>query len=365
MPILNLNSKSEDFVVGQDDLGDLEVRQDGDSAFHFFYDKKQKRLIKHFVLEEGKLVSTVCDVSLIKKEGEHYTPRLRYWKRDRKKHVAEEQGPHEASVKASVNLQDCHEAFWQLMEFLRTYLATDLDATEFVVASGEEVALLEDISRGRIDGDLLQAIASAIAESEDSAGLLAASDAGQALADLLQQRRNMGFLEELDSLVRQETVTEPDVQAKIRGQWWIFGGRFVGEAERRDLTVLDEIDIPLIRADGTLHIVELKSPRVPTLIRSHRERLIVGDEISKAVGQVMNYLQVADEHRMPIEENLGVDCRRSFATVVIGHSAHTESSPSEIANTLRTFTSHLARVDIVTYEELIDGARRSLSVSEG
>ena len=61
----------------------------------------------------------------------------------------------------------------------------------------------------------------------------------------------------MQTLMRYLTVSETEIQRLIGQSYWIFGGRYVGIA-RRDLIPLDQHDIPLIGADGTLHIVELK-----------------------------------------------------------------------------------------------------------
>jgi hypothetical protein len=51
---------------------------------------------------------------------------------------------------------------------------------------------------------------------------------------------------------------------------------------------------PLICADGSLHIVELKGPGA-RLVRAHRGSLIVADEVHEAVSQCLNYLRSLDE----------------------------------------------------------------------
>jgi len=85
------------------------------------------------------------------------------------------------------------------------------------------------------------------------------------------------------------------VQRLIGDAYWIFGGRYVGVAARRNLMSLDQHDIPLFEADGTLHIVELKGPNIPKLVSTHRNHWIVGDDVHEAVGQAMNYVRAFDE----------------------------------------------------------------------
>jgi hypothetical protein len=57
---------------------------------------------------------------------------------------------------------------------------------------------------------------------------------------------------------------------------------------------LDQYDIPLVSADGSLHIVELKGP-ASRLVREQCGSLIVADEVHEAVSRCLNYLRSLDE----------------------------------------------------------------------
>src|SRR2546421_142319 len=74
-------ARETQFDVELDDFTSLEIREA--EGFHYFYDRDRRRLIKNFVLRVGPQVDTMCNVILIKKEEEGYTPRLRFWKKDK------------------------------------------------------------------------------------------------------------------------------------------------------------------------------------------------------------------------------------------------------------------------------------------
>lgn len=157
------------------------------------------------------------------------------------------------------------------------------------------------------------------------------------------------------------------MQRAMGEQYWLFGGRYVGVADRRNLTVLDSLDVPLLGADGTLHIVELKGPNVPGLVRRHRSHLVVGVEVHQATSQAMNYLRSLDEQGATLsttyrnEYGRDVDMQRVFATVVIGHPAHASGLESrQVEQTLRTYNAHLSRVEVITWATLLDAAARAL-----
>lgn len=144
---------------------------------------------------------------------------------------------------------------------------------------------------------------------------------------------------------------------------WIFGGRYVGESKRKQLTIGDVVDIPLLRPDGSLHVVELKGANIRHLVEQHRGTrdrqevageleavpLIVGSEVHRAVGQAMNYLCHLDETRDQILTRFRIDTRRSSATVLIGHPDFVEDfSREEVDETFRIYNSHHARLRFST-----------------
>ena len=203
---------------------------------------------------------------------------------------------------------------------------------------------------------------------------LSASDIGFSVAQLAVVEKRRELIAELQALLRKTGTTETAIQRLIGTSHWIFGGRYVGIADRRNLIPLDQHDIPLLGADGTLHIVELKGSVIPRLIRRHRNHWIVGSEVNEAVGQAMNYVRAFDELGGAISgyyrNELGTeyDMRRVFATVVIGHPAHiTEVGPNGamvderiVQDAIRSYNAHLSRIEVRTYKDLADSAERAL-----
>ncbi|WHT17853.1 DUF4263 domain-containing protein [Crossiella sp. CA-258035] len=162
--------------------------------------------------------------------------------------------------------------------------------------------------------------------------------------------------------VRKPGGLERDIQAALSNAWWMFGGEFVGEALRRRLVDTIELDIPLLQPDGVLHVVELKLADVP-VVRRHRNGLIVAAVVHEAVGQTMNYLTLLDERRADLLAEFGIDTRRASATVVVGSPDFQQDlTAAKIHETLRIFNSHLSRVEVITYQQLLDRAERVLDL---
>ncbi|WP_370413668.1 Shedu anti-phage system protein SduA domain-containing protein [Streptomyces fradiae] len=195
-------------------------------------------------------------------------------------------------------------------------------------------------------------------------GFLADADAGL-LAQLLELRARQAGLEALRAVVDDPDSSEHALHTRLKNQEWIFGGAYVTELARRQYTPDTILDIPLLRGDGSLHVVELKRARITDLVIRRSGHLMLGASAHHAVSQAQNYLRVMDENRADILAQHGVDTRRASATVVIGHPKYVTGAVTrrEIAETLRTYNAHASRVEVITYETLLDSAARMLALA--
>jgi len=192
------------------------------------------------------------------------------------------------------------------------------------------------------------------------------TDAAALLADLLERRVRWKAIAELRDLIDDPKTRENAIQRVLERNTWMFGGFYIGKAARRKLTLREQLDIPLIRADGSLHGVELKTARIEDLVVKHRNRLIVGPSVNEAVGQVINYLDRLDQQQAIIQSDLQLDCRRAAMTVIIGHPRYVAcgASAAEVAETIRTYNTHLTRVQVMTYKDLLDSAEQALRLAQ-
>jgi hypothetical protein len=222
----------------------------------------------------------------------------------------------------------------------------DLDLTP--VEFGELLAVRDDL--GRVMSGL----------TSTSVGLSAAEHA------VIERRRQV--VRELIAMTLEQDVNETRMQTAISKHYWLFGGQYVGVAARRDLMPLDQHDIPLVCADGSLEIVELKGPEA-AVVKRHRNHLIVSGEVHEAVSQCISYLRTIDEmgaalrttHRNEIGQDY--DYRRARGVVVIGHPDRVgldEVGRENVDQAIRSYNAHLSRVRVVTYADLLESAERAL-----
>jgi hypothetical protein len=193
---------------------------------------------------------------------------------------------------------------------------------------------------------------------------LADVDAGM-LAQLLELRARQAGLAALRSVVEDADSSESALHACLKNQEWIFGGAYVAELARRQYTPETILDIPLLRGDGSLHVVELKRANIKDLVIRRSGHLMLGAAAHRAVSQAQNYLRALDENRPSILAEHGLDTRRASATVVIGHPQYVtgDVTSQEIWETLRTYNTHQTRIEVITYETLLDSASRMLALA--
>ncbi|MFE9910510.1 Shedu anti-phage system protein SduA domain-containing protein [Streptomyces clavifer] len=193
---------------------------------------------------------------------------------------------------------------------------------------------------------------------------LADTDVGL-LAQLLELKARRAGLDVLRAVVEDKTSSESALHDRLENQEWIFGGAYVAELARRQYTADTILDIPLLRGDGSFHVVELKRANIKDLVIRRSGHLMLGAAAHHAVSQAQNYLRTMDENREAILADHGVDTRRASATVVIGHPRFVSGgiTPKEIAETLRTYNTHAARIEVITYETLLESAARMLALA--
>jgi len=201
-------------------------------------------------------------------------------------------------------------------------------------------------------------------ENDDRIEALLADGESRLLLAAAQLRLRERELDAFRGLVENRYSKEVSLQRFIKKNPWIFGGRYAGVSGRRRLAAGTELDIPLLRPDGVLQVVELKRASVK-VVKEHRSGSAPTADVHDAIVQVENYLRTLDERRDELLEEQGIDTRRASGIVVIGHPRFQPGyGEAEINETLRSHASHLARVDVMTYKELIDSAERSLVMGD-
>lgn len=248
------------------------------------------------------------------------------------------------------------------IQVLKSFLAGQFlpaDGYYVRVDSKEMAAEVAKLSAENL-GDVL----AAISDKTHLIEAIQASGHADFLADYVTNERKRVEIGRLEMAVWDPDANEAVFQRILERNPWMFGGQYVAARRERSFVLGDQYDVPLVTADGSLHLVELKKAHITPLIREHRKHLMVSGEVHAAVSQTQNYLRSLDETRDRVQTEFGINARRVHATVVIGHVDHDKDPmPHEkVYETLRTYNSYMSRIAVMTYDQLVTNARNALEM---
>jgi hypothetical protein len=388
--LLLQQARDTEFDVATGKFADLEIHP-ADQAFHYFFDTGSRRLIKSFVLRAGPQVDTMCDVVLIKKDGV-FTPRLNLWKKDKTKGKPDTMTEVELVaegrtilIKSRVDAGDCHENFWKLIDFLRTYKDIELPQHEFRVAGTEEVELVNAL-HGHEKTAVLTAVKTYLG------GQVTEQDVRMLLNRRAALERFEGLLTDSDFFGSEESrigkTGEGLWQAFFEENAWIFGygltlvacssfsdrklerittgsNVFTGGGKRSDA---------VMRTKGfiqTLLFAEIKKHDTELLMaKQYREPDVyqVSAQLSGAVSQVQKTAHKAIENLASLHRQYNPDGRFQFEVstirprevVVVGNLGQLADDGEVNIEKMTSFELYRRDhqgVEIVTFDELYERAK--------
>lgn len=167
---------------------------------------------------------------------------------------------------------------------------------------------------------------------------------------------------ELSELVSNNEKSEQKIQKFLEINPWMFGSEYSELLERRKWTRDENLDFMLRRtSDSFLEIIEIKTPNEDELLKydnSHKS-YYASSELSKVIGQVLNYIEKIDRDRDSIISKDNCDPLKIRAKIIIGRDG--EKAQQEA---LRSLNSHLHRIEIITFDQLLRIAERVLNMFE-
>jgi len=228
------------------------------------------------------------------------------------------------------------------------------------------------LADGRVSGEVLTELLTAIVSTPDVVEAVLEIDVAGRLSSLIEQAHRQRGLARLADVVDNPVSTRDDLTLVLERESWVFGGRYIPPYAIQRLPELDGVSPLLVRTDGAIHVVEAGPANVPDLILRIAEgqgeaagRYGVGRDVQLAVNRAIDKLRLLDLLQDRIHDVLEVETRRAMATVLIGHRGYVpEEFRSVLRTTLRTYSSHLAGIEVVTYDDLIYNAERMLAMDE-
>lgn len=167
---------------------------------------------------------------------------------------------------------------------------------------------------------------------------------------------------ELCDLVKNNEQSESKIQALLESNPWMFGSEYSELLDRRRWTRDESLDFMLRRtSDDFLEIIEIKTPSDDKILaydKSHKAYYPTS-KLSIVLGQVLNYIEKIDRDRDSILSKDLFDPLKIRAKIIIGRNGD-----KEYQDTLRTLNSHLNRVEIITFDQLLNTAERVINIFE-
>lgn len=200
------------------------------------------------------------------------------------------------------------------------------------------------------------------------------------LKDKSSQLDNLDFDEELqENAIRAESVIkharmkttledfkdkiseeegESDFQTFLEDNTWLFGNEYVSKVENRNLTRDEEVDFCLQSVDQYFDVIDIKRPDHTVLnYDSSHDSYYPTSELNKAVAQVENYLKHIDSERPEILSRDGIDLMKPRGVIVIGKELSQDKREY-----LRIMNSHLNRIRVLTYSDLVRFGERTIEL---
>ena len=167
---------------------------------------------------------------------------------------------------------------------------------------------------------------------------------------------------EMKSLVSASDPSESKYQNHLQQNPWIFGSEYSEILDRRTWARDDHLDFMLRRTvDNYLEIIEIKTPATMPLFNydKNHDSYYASAKLSQVIGQVYLYIEEVERNRDLIIAKDRFDPLKIRARIIVG----TDGDEAQ-QSALRTMNSHLHRVEILTFDQLLRIAQRTLEIFE-
>lgn len=164
-------------------------------------------------------------------------------------------------------------------------------------------------------------------------------------------------------MVSEPGTGEGSFQQHLKNNPWMFGSEYSELLSRRHWTRDDQLDYMLRRTvDNYLEIVEIKTAFTESLFVHDRDRDLYypSSRLSPVIGQVMRYIEEVERNRDSILTKDDADTLKIRARAIVGRD-----HPGGESAALRNLNSHLHRIEVITFDQLVRIAERVLNIFAG
>jgi len=256
---------------------------------------------------------------------------------------------------------------------LRAFLEAvdDIEGTgRHTVVRSDHALLFQDFISRLGDADLStpQLMDLIVGLSEHSQDLRQLPELGETnrlrmVAAAIRVAHRSNALAKLQTLI-DEAAVEEEFQRLLDQNWWMLGSHYVERIDRRKWTNEETLDIMLRSADSYFDIIELKRSNA-SLFKQDHDKWVVTAEVSDAINQAAHYISEIERERAVLFQRYKVDLYKLKAKVLIGCVFDDDEDVEAKRAALRMLNSHLHRIEVITYDELVRIAENVVNANVG
>ena len=166
-------------------------------------------------------------------------------------------------------------------------------------------------------------------------------------------------IKEFKKLLNDPKINETKIHKFLKENTWMFGTNYTRMFKSEKwITIRSKYDFLLKRFDGYFDILELKSPKAELFVKTRGKKRALSKELKNAISQAMIYLAEARIHYLSIEKETGLDVYFPEGIIVIGRRKE------EDKELLRIHNEFLHNIEIWTYDDLLDTAKKTIEIYE-
>jgi len=150
--------------------------------------------------------------------------------------------------------------------------------------------------------------------------------------------------------------TEPHYQKFLKENFWMFGLEYISCKSQKMAGAKNKPDFSLERYDKFRDIVEIKRPQDKVFVKSG-SRYHQGPKLKEALAEVMDYVDYFLKHVNDEIVEFGETYYKPKAIIVVGRT-------NGLKDRVNQLNSFLHRIEIVTYDDLIERAEKIIEFYE-
>ena len=158
-----------------------------------------------------------------------------------------------------------------------------------------------------------------------------------------------------------ETKGKDSWQNWIYNNAWILGGRYLKPITKKRVGLDAVPDYLFPTTDNFLDILEIKLPKEKVILKDkkHPDSFYWAEKVSKAIGQIINYLHQLELHQLEIAKKLKVKTIKPRAILVIGAS---DEWNDDMWEAFRRLNYSLHEIEVITYSQVLQYGNRLLEI---